>query len=147
MKIGNTLGQSWGKTELNSTLIYWVHSFDWILKWGRKWEPIPVFLPGESNGQRSLVGYSSWDRKESDTTERLHSLTHSGANSFIIVSWPAQSVYSPSPFGSVQSLSHVRLFGTPWIAARQTSLSITNSRSSLKLMSNQILSMQKLYLS
>jgi len=36
---------------------------------------------------------------------------------------------------SVQSLSHVRLFATPWIAARQASLSITNSRSSLKLTS------------
>ena len=36
---------------------------------------------------------------------------------------------------SVQSLSHVRLFATPWIAARQASLSITNSRSSSKLMS------------
>ena len=37
-------------------------------------------------------------------------------------------------FSSVQSLSHVRLFATPWIAARQASLSITNSWSSLKLM-------------
>ena len=36
---------------------------------------------------------------------------------------------------SVQSLSHVRLFATPWTAARQASLSITNSLSSLKLMS------------
>ena len=34
-------------------------------------------LPGKSHGWRSLVGYSSWGRKESDTTERLHSLTHS----------------------------------------------------------------------
>ena len=31
----------------------------------------PVFLPGESHGQRSLVGYSPWGRKESDTSERL----------------------------------------------------------------------------
>ena len=38
-------------------------------------------------------------------------------------------------FSSVQLLSHVRLFATPWIAARQPSLSITNSRSSFKLMS------------
>ena len=38
-------------------------------------------------------------------------------------------------FSSVQSLSHVRLFATPWIAACQAPLSITNSRSSLKLMS------------
>ena len=37
-------------------------------------------------------------------------------------------------FSSVQSLSRVRLFATPWIAAGQASLSITNSRSSLKLM-------------
>ena len=38
-------------------------------------------------------------------------------------------------FSSVQSLSHVRLFATPWITARQASLSITNSRSLPKLMS------------
>ena len=38
-------------------------------------------------------------------------------------------------FSSVQSLSRLRLFATPWTAARQASLSITNSRSSLKLMS------------
>ena len=40
--------------------------------WRRKWQPTPVFLPGESHGQRSLVGYSPWGRKESDTIERLH---------------------------------------------------------------------------
>ena len=40
-------------------------------------------------------------------------------------------------FSSVQSLSHVRLFVTPWITTHQASLSITNSRSSLKLMSNE----------
>ena len=32
---------------------------------------IPVFLPGEFHGQRSLTGYISWSRKESDTTEQL----------------------------------------------------------------------------
>ena len=40
----------------------------------RKWQPTPVFLPGKSHGWRSLVGYCPWDRKELDTTERLHSL-------------------------------------------------------------------------
>ena len=39
--------------------------------WRRKWQPTPVFLPGESHGQRSLVGYSPRGCKESDTTERL----------------------------------------------------------------------------
>ena len=46
----------------------------WVGKipWRRKWQPTPVFLPGKSHGQRSLVGYRPWGRKESDTTERLH---------------------------------------------------------------------------
>ena len=35
----------------------------------RKWQPTPVFFPGKSHGQRSLVGYSPWGCKESDTTE------------------------------------------------------------------------------
>ena len=35
----------------------------------RKWQPTPVFLPGESQGQGSLVGCSPWGRTESDTTE------------------------------------------------------------------------------
>ena len=43
-----------------------------IHNWRRKWQPTPVSLPGESHGQRSLVGYSPWGCKESDTTERLH---------------------------------------------------------------------------
>ena len=37
----------------------------------RQWQPTPVVLPGESHGQRSLVGCSPWGREESDTTERL----------------------------------------------------------------------------
>ena len=40
--------------------------------WRRKWQPTTVLLPGKSHGWRSLVGYSPWGRKESDTTERLH---------------------------------------------------------------------------
>ena len=35
----------------------------------RKWQPTPVFLPGEAHGQRGLVGYSPWGRKEVDTIE------------------------------------------------------------------------------
>jgi len=43
-----------------------------MIPWRRKWQPTPVFLPGESHGGRSLVGYSPWGCKESDTTELLH---------------------------------------------------------------------------
>ena len=40
--------------------------------WRRKWQPTPVFLPGESHGQRSLAGYSPRGCKESDMTEHPH---------------------------------------------------------------------------
>jgi len=43
----------------------------WIGKipWRRKWQPGPVFLPEKFHGQRSLVGYSPWCFKESDSNE------------------------------------------------------------------------------
>ena len=46
----------------------------WVGKmpWRRKWQPTPVFLPGGSHGQRSLVGCSPWGHKKLDTTKRLH---------------------------------------------------------------------------
>ena len=55
----------------------WVQSLGSIpgsgkIPWRRKWQPTPVFLPGESHGRRSLVGYSPRGRKELDTTEQLH---------------------------------------------------------------------------
>ena len=48
----------------------------WVRKipWRRKWKPSPVFLPGQSHGQRSLVGYNPWGHKELDRTKQL---THS----------------------------------------------------------------------
>ena len=48
------------------------HEFDpWVGKipWERKWQLTPVFLPGEAQGQGSLVGCRLWGRTESDTTE------------------------------------------------------------------------------
>ena len=43
----------------------------WVrnIPWRRAWQPTPVFLPGESHGQRSVVGYTSRGYKKSDTTE------------------------------------------------------------------------------
>ena len=40
-----------------------------FMHWRRKWQPTPVFLPGESQGWWSLVGYRLWGRTESDRTE------------------------------------------------------------------------------
>ena len=57
-----------------------VRSLGWEVPWRRKWQSSPVLLPGKSHEQRSLVGYSPWGHKESDTTEQfslhfLHSPT------------------------------------------------------------------------
>ena len=51
----------------------------WLQKilWKRKWQPTPIFLPGEFHGQKSLAGYNQWDRKELDTTEWLSTSTSS----------------------------------------------------------------------
>ena len=44
-----------------------------FMHWRRKWQPTPMFLPGGSQGQQSLVGCRLWGRTESDTTEAASS--------------------------------------------------------------------------
>ena len=51
----------------------------WVGKipWRRKWQPIPVFLPGKSHRQRSLVGYSPWGHKKvRNMTEQLNNILY-----------------------------------------------------------------------
>ena len=60
----------------------WEPGFDpWVrrIPWRRARQPTPVFLPGESHGQRSLAGDSPWGCKELDTTELLSTAEHSTA--------------------------------------------------------------------
>ena len=59
----------------------WVQSLGREDALERKWQLIPVFLPGESHGQRSLVGYSPWACKELDIAE-LISTQHTVDNLF-----------------------------------------------------------------
>ena len=54
------------------------------IPWRRSWQLTPVFLPGESHGQRSLAGYSPWGHTELDMTEAIehaHRSTYLGNNS------------------------------------------------------------------
>ena len=50
---------------------YWVTSLSLFtfMHWRRKWQPTPVFLPGECQGQRNLLSCHLWSHTESDTTE------------------------------------------------------------------------------
>ena len=59
--------QTYYNPELYSQLCQWVPRLT-FMHWRRKWQPTPVFLPGESQGQRSLVGCCLWGRTESNMT-------------------------------------------------------------------------------
>ena len=65
----------------------------WVGKipWRRAWQLTPVFLPGESHGQRTLAGYSPWGRKKLNTTEATeHTHVHKDAT------WTSTQPTSPS---------------------------------------------------
>ena len=115
---------------------------------------LPVFLPRKFHGQRNLAGFNPRGRTWPSTAQRQqHSIltnanlssnqrhTHIQiTNSFSLFpeflkyfTYYTETRYTQ--FSSVQLLSCVWLFATPWIAARQACLSITNSRSSPRLMS------------
>ena len=61
----NSKGSAWNVGDLGLILVVGK------IPWRKEWHPTPVFLPGEFHGQKSLVGYSPWGRKESDMTESL----------------------------------------------------------------------------
>ena len=61
----------------------------WVRKipWRRKWQPTPVSLSGEAHGQKSLVGFSLWGHKESDTTEQLSTPTQMHPKANMMKEW------------------------------------------------------------
>ena len=69
-----------------------VQSLGQKIPWRRKWQPTPVFLPGESHRQRSLVGYSLWGRTELDTTKRL---THKQGFPFLMTKYLPNRIRDP----------------------------------------------------
>ena len=69
----------------------WVQTLVGKVLWRKEWLPTPAFLPGEFYGQRSLVGYSPWGLKESDTTERLTHTPPQGDNRYGLAHRPDSS--------------------------------------------------------
>ena len=57
----------------------------WVgqISWRRAWQPTPVFLPGESHGQRSLAGYSPWGHTESNSSVVLKNTLSWGWNGYL----------------------------------------------------------------
>ena len=122
-----------------------VQSLGWEDPQRKKWQPTPIFLPGKSHGQRSLVGCSPWGHKELDTTERVNNnKSHyttlqqkPGKFSTCVQLHLKEKLYQtkledPTSISSyprlvcmgAQWLSHVQLFATPWTAAHQAPLSM-----------------------
>ena len=77
-----------GRLQSMGSLRVW---YDWatslslftFIHWRRKWQPTPVFLPGESQGRRSLVGCRLWGRTESDTTDVTYQHTYKFTYTYI----------------------------------------------------------------
>ena len=104
----------------------------WVGKipWRRAWQLTPVFLTGESHGQRSLVGYGPWGQEESDMID-YHFHFSWTINSVVIVSGGQQrdsAIQIHESKMKVKSLSRVQLFATPWTVAYQAPPSMGFSR-------------------
>ena len=63
------------------------------MHWRRKWQPTPVFLPGESQGRGSLVGCHLWGRTESDKTEATSAAAAAEIVTLSKVSWTEKEKY------------------------------------------------------
>ena len=92
-----------------------VRSPGWKIPWRRKWQPTPVFLPGESHGQRSLVGYNPWNCKGCThlatkpppcDTVRPCCLSHPVYNALHLLMSNSQSI-SLLPLGNHKSVIYV----------------------------------------
>ena len=92
----------------------------WVGKipWRRNWQPTPVFLPGESHGWRSMVGYSPRGHKELGMTEWLQFHFH-----FHFIAYKASA-----PVCMLSCFICAQLFVTLWTIAHEASLSMGFSR-------------------
>ena len=80
----------------------WLQSLGWKIPWRRAWQPTQVFVPGQSHGQRSLVGYGPRGHRESGTTEGTE---HKHAHTENML-----PVFKRMGLGTVHCGSHMWLF-------------------------------------
>ena len=126
LRVGSLL--PWGLIQLNSnwaSLVApkvknlpsmwetWIRSLVGKIPWRRAWQLTSVFLPGKSQGQRSMAGNSPWGRKESDTTDWL-SLQNSNSCGLSVQSQEYDKVGMGSPWDQKSFLSRESLCGWSW---------------------------------
>ena len=83
------------------------------IPWRRKWQPTPVFLPGKSHGQRSLVGYSPWGCEELNVTKRRNNKgPNLGYSQKVAGRTRTTGIFLESPFPS-RGLLTCKVTGSP----------------------------------
>ena len=101
----------------------WRHRFNpWVRKipWRRKWQPAPVFLPGQCHEQRSLAGYSAWGGQALDSAEHAHTQLEAALEAVSVLTlrqmgWLSWTALSSGRFPSVfwGSILHLS-WGQDW---------------------------------
>ena len=76
------------------------------MHWRRKWQPTPVFLPGESQGWWSLVGCHLWGRTELDMTEVTAAAAVAAQTTSLVSRLIYQTAYSTSELGYLVGMSN-----------------------------------------
>ena len=107
-----------------------------FMHWRRNWQPTPVFLPGESRGQRSLVGCRLWGCTESDTTEATYQ--QQASLSFTISQSLLKLMFIESVMPS-NHLIHCRPLLWPWIFP---SIKVFSNESALHIRWPKVLDLQ-----
>ena len=107
----------------------------WVgeIPWKRKWQPTPVFLPGEFRKQRSLACYSPQGHKESDATDYISLFpvplfAHLSTVKCTLFTWLCEASFRSYLRVLAYQLNHIRLFATPWTVAYQVPPSVGFSR-------------------
>ena len=104
-------------------------SLSTFMHWRRQWHPTPVLLPGESQGQQSLVGCRLWSHTELDRTEATwHTRSRELLGTLLVTSFRFFIIISHLLLLLLSHFSRVRLCATPWTAAYKASPSMRFSR-------------------
>ena len=98
-----------GCSTISSTFVTVKLKFVSLYHWRRKWQPTPVFLPGESQGRGSLVGCRLWGRTESDTTAATQQQQQTESDSCSVVSDSLQPHGLQPPGSSVDGIFQAKI--------------------------------------
>ena len=93
--------------------------------WSRNWQPTPVIVPEKFHGQKSLVGYSPWDRKELNMTEHIHTFCIYPYLYIYLCLWTYENLYTQNLWEPMRNSAELAL-ELPYCRAGKLMHLITN---------------------